>query len=198
MTTVRHPARGSSLDAIRAAAVDLFARQGYEVTSVRQVVEAAGVTKGALYHHFKAKEDLLFGIYDRLLTLQQERLEAIAAEDRPPREILAAAAHDLVCSSIDSIAEAKVFMQSQHLLSTEREAEVRRRRRTYNELFESLIKQGQNDGGFRTDIPLSLLATGFFASVHYLGVWYSPGGEWARDAMADYLTELFLASLRQP
>ena len=45
--------------------VELFARNGYAQTSVQQIVDAAGVTKGALYHYFDSKDDLLFDIYDR-------------------------------------------------------------------------------------------------------------------------------------
>src|SRR5262245_65428553 len=41
-------------------AIDCFARYGYQATSVDRIAKAAGVTKGALYYHFKDKEDLLF------------------------------------------------------------------------------------------------------------------------------------------
>ena len=42
------------------AAVDLFARQGYDATSVAEVVTQAGVAKGGFYHHFASKEALLY------------------------------------------------------------------------------------------------------------------------------------------
>ena len=41
-----------------AAATRLFAERGYDRTSVQEIVEAAGVTKGALYHYFGSKDDL--------------------------------------------------------------------------------------------------------------------------------------------
>lgn len=44
---------------IATAALRLFCEKGYHVTSIDQVAEAAGVTKGAVYHHFDSKEDLL-------------------------------------------------------------------------------------------------------------------------------------------
>ncbi|KOG87710.1 TetR family transcriptional regulator, partial [Streptomyces varsoviensis] len=53
-----------------AAATRLFADQGYDRTSVQEIVEAAGVTKGALYHYFGSKDDLLHEVYARLLRLQ--------------------------------------------------------------------------------------------------------------------------------
>ncbi len=57
-----------------AVATRLFAERGYDRTSVQEIVEAAGVTKGALYHYFGSKDDLLHEVYARMLRLQQQRL----------------------------------------------------------------------------------------------------------------------------
>ncbi|NUP32209.1 MAG: helix-turn-helix transcriptional regulator, partial [Streptomycetaceae bacterium] len=46
-----------------AAARDLFAAEGYGGTSLDAVCARAGVSKGALYHHFRNKEDLVLGVY---------------------------------------------------------------------------------------------------------------------------------------
>jgi AcrR family transcriptional regulator len=43
-----------------AVAIDCFARHGYQGTSIERIAREAGVTKGALYYHFRDKEDLLF------------------------------------------------------------------------------------------------------------------------------------------
>jgi AcrR family transcriptional regulator len=40
----------------------LFARKGYRGTTTEEIARHAGLTKGALYHHFKSKEDVLFAI----------------------------------------------------------------------------------------------------------------------------------------
>jgi AcrR family transcriptional regulator len=52
-----------------------FGRDGYDATSVAGVLEAAGVAKGALYHHFPTKEALFDAVLDRLV----EELAAAAA-----------------------------------------------------------------------------------------------------------------------
>lgn len=46
-------------DEILDVAQQLFASQGYDATSVNHIIAAVGVSKGAFYHHFEAKEDLL-------------------------------------------------------------------------------------------------------------------------------------------
>lgn len=51
--------RGDTRERIQAIALDLFAEQGYEKTSLREIAERLGVTKAALYYHFKSKEDIV-------------------------------------------------------------------------------------------------------------------------------------------
>ncbi|MER5392390.1 helix-turn-helix domain-containing protein [Saccharopolyspora sp. NPDC002686] len=67
---------------IRAVATELFARQGFEKTSLREVAEQLGITKAALYYHFPSKVDLVRGIVQPLLD-DVEALLAEAAEGDP-------------------------------------------------------------------------------------------------------------------
>ena len=53
-------------DALLAAARELFGTQGYAATSTEEVVAAAGVTKGALYHHFSDKEQLFRAVFEQI------------------------------------------------------------------------------------------------------------------------------------
>ncbi len=77
---------------ILAAAVRLFAEQGFDGTSVQEIVERAEVTKGALYHYFDSKNDLLFEIYHSLLSRQLADLDRILGEGLPPRRVPSAPA----------------------------------------------------------------------------------------------------------
>jgi AcrR family transcriptional regulator len=49
---------------VQAVALELFAEQGYEKTSLREIAERLGVTKAALYYHFKSKEDIVHSLTD--------------------------------------------------------------------------------------------------------------------------------------
>src|SRR5215470_18102057 len=51
--------RGGTRDRIQSIALELFAEQGYEKTSLREIAERLGVTKAALYYHFRSKEDIV-------------------------------------------------------------------------------------------------------------------------------------------
>ena len=195
-------------DAVRTAAVDLFARHGFANTSVQQIVEAAGVTKGAMYHYFRSKDDLLIGIYEHLLTLQGEHLRAILAGGHTTgglstaplstAETLRAACIDVIETSIEFLDEGTVFFRSANMLSPQRQLDVKHRRRVYNDQFAALVEAGQDEGLYRTDIPRAILVANFFSDLHYLPQWYSPDGPEDGSLIAAQLTDLFLVGISVP
>ena len=75
-------------EGILQAAVRLFARKGYEATSTREIVEAAGVTKPMIYYYFKNKEGLYEAVLTRFLSQFALRLRAVVDEPREPRDHL--------------------------------------------------------------------------------------------------------------
>lgn len=177
-------------------ATRLFAERGFDRTSVQEIVEAAGVTKGAMYHYFDSKDDLLYEIYGRVLREQTVRLEKVAASEAPVRERLASAASDVVVSSIANLDDTKIFLQSMHQLNPEKQRAVRAERRRYHERFRALVEEGQHGGEFRVDQPADLVVDYFFGAVHHLGFWYRPEGELSAKQVGDHFADLLLGSLR--
>ncbi|WP_255953201.1 TetR/AcrR family transcriptional regulator [Streptomyces odontomachi] len=64
MEATKQQRRGNTRQRIQDVALELFAEQGYEKTSLREIAERLDVTKAALYYHFKTKEDILHGIFE--------------------------------------------------------------------------------------------------------------------------------------
>jgi len=63
---------GDTKTRIKDVALELFTNQGYEQTSLREIAERLGVTKAALYYHFKSKEEIVESIAnDRLATVDE-------------------------------------------------------------------------------------------------------------------------------
>ncbi len=179
-----------------AAATRLFAEQGYDRTSVQEIVEAAGVTKGALYHYFGSKDDLLHEVYARVLRVQQERLDAFADADEPIEKRLRGAAADVVVTTIENLDDAMIFFRSMHHLSPEKNKQVRAERRRYHERFRALVEEGQEAGVFSTATPADLVVDYHFGSVHHLSTWYRPDGPMGAQEVADHLADLLLRALR--
>ncbi|MEU8579787.1 TetR/AcrR family transcriptional regulator [Streptomyces sp. L500] len=179
-----------------AAATRLFAERGYDRTSVQEIVVAAGVTKGALYHYFGSKDDLLHEVYGRVLRLQQERLDALADADAPVERRLRDAAADVVVTTLENLDDTTIFFRSMHHLSPDKLKQVRAERRRYHERFRALVEEGQRTGVFSRATPADLVVDYHFGSVHHLGSWYRPDGALSARAVADHLADLLLRALR--
>ncbi|GGO63789.1 TetR/AcrR family transcriptional regulator [Nonomuraea cavernae] len=76
---------------IQEIALRLFTEQGYEATSLREIAEELGVTKAALYYHFKTKDDIVAGLADQRVAEIEELLAWFKEQPRTPearRELL--------------------------------------------------------------------------------------------------------------
>src|SRR3954463_9680147 len=67
----------STREALLAAARQLFTERGYDDVGTEQIVRAAGVTRGALYHHYGDKASLLEAVYNRIEAESTERVARI-------------------------------------------------------------------------------------------------------------------------
>src|SRR5882757_3763900 len=83
MATPRQP-RTDTRRRIQDVALDLFAEQGYEKTSLREIAERLDVTKAALYYHYKTKEEILTSVAE---DLGRPIDELIAWADTQPRTL---------------------------------------------------------------------------------------------------------------
>jgi AcrR family transcriptional regulator len=64
------------------AARQLFAQRGVSATSLQTIADAIGVTKAAVYHHFKTKEEIIFAVAEEPLRRLEAAVDAAEAEDR--------------------------------------------------------------------------------------------------------------------
>lgn len=177
------------------AAVDLFARQGYDATSVAQVIAQAGVAKGGFYHHFPSKEALLYEVYGDLIARQLAAMDAILARDLAPAETLRALIGDLVESTAASARRAMVFWREQHRLGGERTAEYRRARRRYHDTVTRLIRTAQDAGDFAPVASPETITFTIFGVINELPLWYRPGGRKRPAQIAGELADFVLAAL---
>jgi AcrR family transcriptional regulator len=77
-------------------ALDLFGRKGYEATSMREIAEAAGVTKATLYYHFENKAAIIRGLAERYRQALDDLAFWAAQKPRPAPSVVLGAIADLV------------------------------------------------------------------------------------------------------
>lgn len=93
----REATRGLLLDLAR----DLFASEGYANTATEEIVRRAGVTRGALYHHFGSKEGLFLAVLEDVQRDIAVRVAEAAATCSDPWEQLRAGCHDFLRAALD-------------------------------------------------------------------------------------------------
>jgi AcrR family transcriptional regulator len=177
------------------AAVELFATQGYDGTSVSQVINRAGVAKGGFYHHFASKEALLYEVYGDLITRQLQNMDAILARDLPAGATLRALVTDLVETTAASARPALVFWREMHKLGDERTEEYRRARRRYHDAVNALIGEAQKGGEFASVASADTITFTIFGFVNELPLWYRPTGRKRPAQLATELADLVLSAL---
>lgn len=83
MTTTRERQRAALRDEISAAAMRLVLQQGFDGTTVDQIVDAVGVSRRTFFHYFATKEDVVLGDLDALGERLRQALEGRPADESP-------------------------------------------------------------------------------------------------------------------
>ncbi len=183
---------------ILAAAEELFAEQGYDATSVQEVVARAGVTKGALYHYFVAKDDLLFEIYRSLLAEQLAGLDRILATGAEPTTALRAIIEDLVVTTATHARAAAVFSREVSRVDQQRWQVLQADWRRYQDAVRSLVRDAQRTGAFAQTASPEVVCWTVFGLTTTLPSWYRPDGAKKPLDIAGELADLVLAGLTAP
>jgi AcrR family transcriptional regulator len=112
--------------ALVAAARELFARDGYAGVGTEEIVRAAGVTRGALYHHFGGKEALLEAVYEQIEAEFLQRIGTLVGpqEETDPLGALATGAEAYIEASRDPEVHRIVLLDAPSVLGWERWREI--------------------------------------------------------------------------
>ena len=86
---------------ILAEARRLFAEYGFAKVSTEQIVTAAGVTRGALYHHFKGKKGLFRAVLEQVQAEIEQRVKAAVDRAKDPMEMLIAGNDEFLAACLD-------------------------------------------------------------------------------------------------
>lgn len=108
------------------AARSLFAERGYADVGTEEIVRAAGVTRGALYHHFGGKRDLFEAVYEQIEAELAERIAAgaLAANAGSPLEAMRAGAEMFLQACTEPEAQRIVLLDGPSVLDWDRWREI--------------------------------------------------------------------------
>jgi AcrR family transcriptional regulator len=168
-------------------AAKVFAKRGYDQTTMQELAATMDLATGALYHYFGGKEQLLMRICDQLMEpLLHQARELLDGED-VPEDQLRALVRLWVAHVVEHRDHMLVFQQERHLIeSGDKWRKVRASRKAFERLVEDLLARVNPDAESR----LALLA--LLGMVNHTAQWYRPRGSLAPEQIADGYVALVL------
>jgi TetR/AcrR family transcriptional repressor of uid operon len=166
------------------AAESCFARYGYELTGVAEICDSAGISKGALYHHFPSKQAIFVTLYERWM-------QEFAAQMRRVRDTAATVPQALLAmmrmtglifrTAVDRL---PVFFE--FLTKAAREPDIWRATtapyRFFREFFADMVRRGIREGSLKAVDPerTAQILVSYGAGLVMQGVFDPGGGDWVR------------------
>ena len=127
MTPTKAEQADATRAALSAAARELFTQRGYAATSTTEIVERAGVTRGALYHHFAAKDELFRAVFEQLEDEVTKHVAHEALTSTDPLEQLRRGTRAYLDACIDPAVQRVVLLDGPSVLGWETWQEIEQR-----------------------------------------------------------------------
>ena len=139
---------------IVSAAWKLFYEQGYDDTTVDEIVEESGTSKGSFYHYFEGKDALLSSL-SFIFDEKYEELKTQLDENATTIEKLIFLNHELFLMIENSISVDLLARLFSSQLITRGDRHLLDQDRTYYKLMRKIIQEGQQKGELRTDLSIN-------------------------------------------
>ena len=198
MSTVDVPRRrgrpGYDQEAVLSVAVEVFNERGYDGTSMEDLARRLGLAKSAIYHHVTGKEELLRLALDRALDGWAGAATVARGLDAPAVVRLETLVRESVAVLVERLPYVTLLLRVRGNTEVERAALARRR--SFDRLVASLVREAQHDGDVRRDLDPTVAAHLVFGLVNSTIEWYRPGRGVSADALADSIVSLALDGLR--
>ena len=184
--------------AIIKASLKLFKKNGYYATSVKDIANEAGVTKGAFYHHFETKEDTLLLIHEDYLDYQLNAIRAVLASGGTAKDRLVG----IIACILEALGKyhesVAIFFQERRFLTGPRFEEVRLKRAEMEDSFRTLMEEGVSNGEFRSDLDVPITCLALIGMCAWSYQWYSPRGRLKLDHVLRIFANLALEGVTRP
>jgi AcrR family transcriptional regulator len=177
------------------SAINLFDRQGFAETSVQEIVDDANLTKGAFYHHFDVKEEVLYEIQAEYIDHQVDEVERVVAVSSDPIEQLRGLVHQSVRAVSTHRAHVSVFLQERRYLTGERFAAVKARRNVVEQRFVDVIQRGIDAGVFHSSSNPRVIAFAIIGMSAWVQQWFDESGRLDVGQVADIFWDLIADGL---
>ena len=183
---------------IKNTSISLFEQKGFAETSIQDIADSLGVTKGTFYYYFASKEELLMNIHLDYINGLIERQEAILNTSRKTcRQKIHDIAYLLVSDIRSQGLSAKVFFREIKLLSEDKLEEILPKRDQFRFNIEDLILQGMKTGELRSDLNPTIITFGILGILNWSYQWFNPEGVISEHELADMFVEMIMKGIEK-
>jgi TetR/AcrR family transcriptional regulator, fatty acid metabolism regulator protein len=153
---------------ILAAAVRVFARQGFHACRVSDIADEAGVAYGLVYHYFASKDEVLDTLFLERWNVMLELIREVDAELIPVRDKLRAIASFIVDSyAHDPDVMKVIIVEVTRAANSFGQTHLAEIREAYD-LIERIVSKAQAEGLFRPEIDARFAAMAFYGAIEQL------------------------------
>ncbi|WP_100010250.1 TetR/AcrR family transcriptional regulator [Lentibacillus sediminis] len=171
----------------------LFEQKGFSETSIQDIADALGVTKGTFYYYFSSKEQLLMEIHDDYITNLVRRQERITQDPSlSERDKITGIIHLLITDIDDKGPSARVYSREMLHLGKEHAKSIRQKRETFRLNIEAVLREGIEQGEFDRRMHADMIAFGILGVTNWSYNWFNPHGEVSPVALAEMFAGMIL------
>jgi AcrR family transcriptional regulator len=192
--TTKAKQRAATMRNLIDVAREAFANEGYASASMEAIVGGAGVTRGALYHHFGSKEGLFRAVLEDVQAEVASRIMRAAEAQSDPWSQLVAGCHAFLQSSLDPGIQRMMLLDAPAVLGWEtwREIDAENSGRLLEEILIILVEQG-----IIKPLPIAALTRLLSGAMNEAALWIAQSPEPHQSLNESVTTlEMLLSSLR--
>ncbi len=181
---------------IVSAAWKLFYEQGYDDTTVEEIVEESGTSKGSFYHYFSGKDALLSSLSDLFDDKYQELIPTLQ-EEMDSFEKLMYLNQELFLMIDNSVSLDLVARMYSSQLVTAGEKHLMDHNRVYYKLLRQIVSEGQKKGELRADAAVNEIVKAYALCERALIYdWCISNGDYSLSQYAKTMMPIFLGNFR--
>lgn len=170
----------------------LFEQKGFSETSIQDITNSVGVTKGTFYYYYASKENLLMDIHLQyicdLLEKQKAIMQTVKGFRRQLSEMVALIVYDMKCRR----AHGQVYLREMRNLTAEHAETIEKKRKEFRLNATQVIADGIQAGEFQAHIDQDITCLAILGITNWSYEWFNPEGKLSVEELADQYIDLIL------
>ena len=165
--------------------------KGYVQTTIDDIASEIGQSKGAIYHYFGTKEDILYQIHLRSIDSSIAFVRDILNEPISSHERVRHLFHRMLQFIAENRAYSAIFLESRLYIRSSKFDNIREKRAEFEQLIGQVFRQGAQAGELR-DVDPRMATLSLLGQLNWALIWYAPAGPLTIADIADIFADIFL------